>query len=330
MQRTFFMMNNSNTWALVLAAGEGSRLRSLTTTPGGLSVPKQFCSLVGGPSLLQEALHRAEAVAPRQRICTVVAAQHRRWWEGPLWSLPDANIIVQPENCGTANGILLPLLHIIERDPDARVVLLPSDHHVRDEAVLARALRQATSLVSGHSEHILMLGVEPEELDPELGYILPSYSDRRGAFHIAQFVEKPSITLARQLIDRGAMWNVFMLVGAARLFVQLIEQRYPEIVMEMRAVVKRDASYPNDAIAAADLYDRLPDLDFSRHIVEGNEDHFRVLPVAPCGWSDLGTPQRVADTLRRLSDRSAAVETAVAATAYLNLAAQHARLQYAN
>src|SRR5688572_7927177 len=85
-----------STWALVLAAGEGSRLRALTTS-NGVAVPKQFCSLHDGPSLLQEALHRAEAVAPRLRICTIVAAQHRRWWQGPLWSLPSQNIIVQPE-----------------------------------------------------------------------------------------------------------------------------------------------------------------------------------------------------------------------------------------
>jgi mannose-1-phosphate guanylyltransferase len=274
-------------------------------------------------------MHRAEAVAPRQRICTIVAAQHRRWWEGPLWSLPHANIIVQPQNRGTANGILLPLLHILERDPDARVVLLPSDHYVRDETVLSRALRQATSLVGAHVEHILMLGVAPDEVDPELGYILPSYSDKRGALHIAQFVEKPSATLARQLIERGAMWNAFMLVGPARTFVRLMEQRYPEIVMEMRTVVKRDARHPNDAIAAADLYDRLPDLDFSRHVVEGNEAHFRMLPVAPCGWSDLGTPQRVADTLRRVPDDIRPAIPVMAASAYLNLAAQHARSQFA-
>jgi mannose-1-phosphate guanylyltransferase len=102
-------------WALVLAAGEGSRLRALTTT-NGVAVPKQFCSLQGGPSLLQEALHRAEAVAPRTRICTIVAEQHRRWWQGPLWALPSQNIIVQPENRGTAAGLLLPLLHIEARD----------------------------------------------------------------------------------------------------------------------------------------------------------------------------------------------------------------------
>src|SRR5262249_40118573 len=57
-----------STWALVLAAGEGSRLRALTTHRG-VAVPKQFCSLVGGPSLLEEAVLRAEAIVPRQRVC---------------------------------------------------------------------------------------------------------------------------------------------------------------------------------------------------------------------------------------------------------------------
>jgi len=79
-------MSGANVWALILAAGEGSRLRGLTTTPGGLSVPKQFCSLQGGPSLLEETLWRAESVTQRRRMVTVVAAQHRRWWEAPLWS----------------------------------------------------------------------------------------------------------------------------------------------------------------------------------------------------------------------------------------------------
>ena len=134
----------NNTWALVLAAGEGSRLRALTTHRG-VAVPKQFCSLVGGPSLLEEAILRAEAIVPRQRVCTVVAEQHRVWWEEALRFMPRRNVIVQPQNRGTAVGLLLPLLHIAQRDPQARVVILPSDHYVRDEAVLARSLRQAAS-----------------------------------------------------------------------------------------------------------------------------------------------------------------------------------------
>src|SRR5512147_1706981 len=133
------MTDSGHTWAIVLAAGDGSRLRSLTTTAVGVAVPKQFCSLRGGPSLLHDAVRRAESIAPAERICTIVAKQHSRWWEDVLKLLPERNVIVQPDNRGTGVGILLPLLRIMMRDPDARVVLLPSDHHVRDEAVLALA-----------------------------------------------------------------------------------------------------------------------------------------------------------------------------------------------
>ena len=317
-------MTTNNTWALVLAAGSGNRLRTLTTTPSGLAVPKQFCSLQGGPSLLQEALHRAEAVSPRSRICAVVSAQHRRWWEGPLWSLPASNVIVQPENRGTANGILLPLLHIAARDPEARVVLLPSDHHVADEAVLARALRQAASQAARRPDEIFLLGVEPDEADPELGYIVPSLSDLRGAFHVDQFAEKPSYTLAQQLIERGALWNVFIIAASVRALLRVFERRFPEIVMEMRGVVQRDLQRIDNDIATADLYDRLPDLDFSRHVLEGQESVLRMVPVPQCGWSDLGTPKRVAETLRRLPPQRMAASLALTASAFINLAAQQA------
>lgn len=315
-----------STWALVLAAGEGSRLRSLTTT-NGVAVPKQFCSLQGGPSLLQEALHRAEAVAPRSRICTIVAEQHRRWWQGPLWSLPAQNIIVQPENRGTAAGLLLPLLHIEARDPKARVVVLPSDHYVRDEATLARSLRQVTTKIASDRNEIFLLGIGPDEADPELGYILPGTGDGANGFRVTQFIEKPPMTLARSLIERGGLWNAFILAASARAFIQLFEQRYPGIVADLRAAVRHDSVDPQIPLVTTHVYDRLPELDFSRHVLEGAEHSLRVLPVPACGWSDLGTPKRVAEALRRLDNEERS--TSLDPTAYLSLAAQHARLQMA-
>jgi mannose-1-phosphate guanylyltransferase len=314
-------------WALVLAAGEGSRLRALTTR-NGVAIPKQFCSLHEGPSLLQEALHRAEAVAPRSRICTIVAEHHRRWWEGPLWSLPSQNVIVQPENRGTAAGLLLPLLHIEARDPQARVVVLPSDHYVSDEPTLARSLRNATTRIRGERDDIHLLGIGPDEADPELGYILPSIGDGSQGFRVAQFIEKPPMTLARALIERGGLWNAFILAAPVRALVRLFEQRYPDIVAEMRRVVAQDRVDPQIPLAATELYGRLPELDFSRHVLEGAEDSLRVLPVPPCGWSDLGTPKRVAEALRRLENDERS-RSNLNPTAYLSLAAQHARLQMA-
>ena len=315
----------NNTWALVLAAGEGSRLRALTTHRG-VAVPKQFCSLVGGPSLIEEAILRAGAIVPRQRVCTIVAEQHRAWWEASLRFMPRRNVIVQPQNRGTAVGLLLPLLHIAERDPQARVVILPSDHYVRDEAVLARSLRQATSRLTFDTQNLWLLGISPEEADPELGYIVPGNRDEAGALRVAQFVEKPPVTLARLMIERGGLWNAFILAGAVQAILRLFYLRYPQLLNEMRAAVQLDASSPDEAVAATDLYPRLPELDFSRHVLQGSETTLRVLPVPACGWSDLGTPRRVSEALRRLSPKGTANEETAST---LNLASQHARLQLA-
>lgn len=316
-------------WALILAAGEGSRLRTLTTTRAGVAVPKQFCSLRGGPSLLQEALQRAAAIASRGRICTIVAAQHRHWWQRPLESLSAANVIVQPKNRGTALGLLLPIANIAERDPDARIVVLPSDHHVRDEATLASALRLTTGRLRDDTDNLYLLGMDPDEPDTELGYVVPGERDSRGDFRVDRFVEKPPPSLARALIQHGGLWNTFILAGAASAFIDLFNRRYPDIVTQMREAVRRDLAEPGDAIAATELYGRLPDLDFSHHVLEDTEAPLRLIAVPACGWSDLGTPRRVAEALRRLDREQRASQPTLASTAYLNLAAQHARLRVA-
>jgi mannose-1-phosphate guanylyltransferase len=140
-------MNTQNTWAVVLAAGEGARLSSLTADRSGIAVPKQYCSLLGGATLLEDALHRAAQVVPAERVTAIVAESHRRWWTGLCASMGD-RLIVQPANRGTGHGILLALLHVLERDPEARILFLPSDHYVRDEQALADAMSGAIAMNS--------------------------------------------------------------------------------------------------------------------------------------------------------------------------------------
>jgi len=320
------MVDESNAWAVILAAGEGTRLQALTTLPSGIAIPKQFCSLYEGPSLLEEALRRGESVADRSHICAVVAEQHRCWWEGALGSLPDSNVIVQPQNRGTANGILLPLMRILRRDPSARIVLLPSDHHVLHEVVLAASLREALELLDSRSEETLLLGIQPGEVDPDLGYILPGGTDGRGALTVARFIEKPSHAVAGELIRAGGLWNAFIVVTTAGALLELFRQRIPEVVEAMRAALRRDDAQGFGVAAVTELYPRLPTLDFSRDIVAGQESKLRVLPVRPCGWSDLGTPKRVAEVLHRVRAK-AGCPGRPAGPGHVSLAAQHERLQ---
>jgi mannose-1-phosphate guanylyltransferase len=321
--------NHRHTWAVVLAAGEGSRLSSLTTDATGQSVPKQFCSLNGGPSLLQEATCRAQRLVPRERIVTVVARQHRRFWQGALQDAPAHNTVVQPRNRGTANGILLPLLIILRRDPLARIVFLPSDHFVRDEATLAAALAEAVGQVRRHPGELVLLGIAPEEADPELGYIVPRRDARGGPVAVERFVEKPDLSVARALIDAGGVWNSFIFAVDANALLRIFRRRHPVIVDDMETALARDDGA--DSGALGELYDRLREVDFSRHVLQGAERELRVLGVPPCGWSDLGTPRRVAAAIGRLPMRNVGriAPQAVPQGAWINLAAAHARLQLA-
>jgi len=200
---------------------------------------------------------------------------------------------------------------------------------VRDEAVLAHALRRVTTLASQQPESIFLLGIEPDEPDTELGYIVPTGDTNHVASGVSQFVEKPSLKQARALLDRGALWNVFIVAATASALLGLYESRFDETVMAMRAVVEHDYDSTLDAVAATDLYQRLTNVDFSRNVLEGQESMLRVLSVPYCGWTDLGTPQRVAETLQRLP-RDLHTNSHPQHHSYLNLAAQHMRLQFSN
>ncbi|MEO7206858.1 MAG: sugar phosphate nucleotidyltransferase [Steroidobacteraceae bacterium] len=318
------------TWALVLAGGDGTRLAALTRDGFGNQVPKQFCSLSGGQALVHDAVQRARYVAPRERTCVIVAEQHQRYWKRQLWALGTRNVIKQPRNCGTAIGILLAVLHIVRRDPMARIVFLPADHHVRDEAALGLSLREAVTLVTDAYNDLILVGIEPEGADSDLGYIVPGASREDGARGIARFVEKPDSELARKLLASGAVWNSFIFAGAAATLLDLLRESIPRIVDDVSSALAGDARH-TDGLALHNLYAKLPSVDFSRSVLEGAESRLRLLTVPACGWTDLGTPSRVAAALHKLNSGSTATSRPrnIAVPGFLSLAEQTSRFMLA-
>jgi hypothetical protein len=117
-------------------------------------------------------------------------------------------------------------------------------------------------------------------------------------------------------------------VTRAQALLELFTLRMPQAVNDMRAVVLHDAMHPDQPIAANRLYRTLPNVDFSRHVIQGYEGSLRVLAVPACGWSDLGTPSRVARTLQGMPPHhSVDIGTLLPLHGHLSLARQHALLQ---
>lgn len=313
--------DGASTWAVVLAGGDGKRLQSMTRNAHGIAVPKQYCSLLGGPCLLEGALRRALEVAPAHRVGMVVAAQHREWWEGLQTELPPENLIVQPHNRGTAHGILLPLLEILARDRDARVVLLPADQFVDDEAILAVALRRAANLARDNDRAIYLLGIEPDAPDTEYGYIVPAEPPSTDQpSQVLEFVENPSHARAKALIAQGAVWNAFIMAASAWAFLRLFAGSFSSTIVALSQIAERRIHLHGKAFDR--LYEQLPTVDFSKDVLPGHEEVFQVLPVSPCGWNDLGTPHRIARTLQHLRDDWSVSHLPLRKSTYLSLAEQ--------
>ena len=291
------------TWGLVLAAGDGTRLRGVTSTHEGEHVPKQYWSLKGGETLFQETLKRGAAVADPDSLCAVVAREHGRWWKPEVAGLRPDNVFSQPMNHGTAIGILMPLLQIAERDPEARVVILPADHFIADEAVLGAGLRRALSLVESGVHRTLLLGVEPTSRDHELGLLLTSGQDEGNGALLKRMVEKPPWEVAERLFSQRALWNMFIVVSDIGALLHLIRHRHPVAVEMLEFALRNDRENASSPLTLDAVYRLLPSVDFSADVIAGQESRVGVVQVPPCGWTDLGTQERVVSVLRQPGNR---------------------------
>ena len=245
--------------------------------------------------MLRWTLERAGRLVAPKRVVTIVASQHRPWWMDALSDQPAENVVVQPSDRGTATGVLLPLLHVYLADRRAIVALLPCDQYVEDEARLRGTFDLAFALAE-ESRRIVLLGVTAERADPNLGWILADGPEQNGARRVASFFEKPGPTLARFLYRRNAAWSSFMLVTRADVLLSVYERLVPRLLALLARAV-RDGEPDSDTLDS--IYAALPYYDFSRDLLQGAAQQLRLLMIPPCGWTDLGTPARVAQWMEK-------------------------------
>ena len=283
-------------WIIVLAGGDGTRLASLTAALHGRPLPKQFATLAGDHSLLQQTLLRARTLAPWERIVVVATAGHAVLAREQAAALGPAVVLVQPANLGTGPGLLLPLAHIRAVDGDARVLVLPSDHHVAQPAAFQRAL---ADLGGGDlAGSLVLLGVQPDAPEPDYGWIIPGRRLTTGPprlLRVVRFSEKPAAPLAAELMQQGGLWNSFVLAADLQAFWAMVERRLPEQTRRF-AALDADLTSLRGRRALAQVYPGLPPADFSRSVLAATDD-LAVATAPSCGWSDWGTPGRVFESL---------------------------------
>src|SRR5690606_9545015 len=152
------------------------------------------------------------------------------------------------------------------------------DHYVRGERVLAASLKQALAQTRTRDE-IILLGMEPEEADPELGYIVTDGERSGDVRAVAQFVEKPIASRAGALIQRGGLWNTFIFAAAGAALLAAFEARCPETVAALRGIIEQSSDREVRDRRIAGLYEALPQLDFSRDILQRDSSRLGVLAV---------------------------------------------------
>lgn len=287
---------------MILAGGEGKRLRSLTLRISGRAIPKQFCPIMGEHSLLQRTRIRVANLIPSRRTMVSVVLAHRSLYSRMLADLPQANIAVQPSNRGTACAILFSLLRLQQLAPDATVAIFPSDHFVSDDRVFMHHVDLAFRAATALPYVTLLLGITPDRADSTYGWIEPAEPlafDQVPVFRVRRFWEKPSPDLAHQLLGRGCLWNSFVIVAQIRALFALMMSAVPTICSAFSGIRPVFGTVFEEETVER-LYADLPSADFSHDALERSPDYLAVLPVSGIEWSDLGEPKRVLEVVARI------------------------------
>jgi len=300
-------------WAIVLAGGEGTRMKRFVTSQFGTARPKQYCVFTGTRSMLQHGLDRISRVVDSDRIVTVIGKGHWRYLlESSVGRLP-GRIIEQPDSRGTAGALFSALSCILAIDPDAIVLVTPSDHFVYPETDFVDQLGLMLRAANEFPDRLVLLGAKGESPGTDYGWIEPGPRVKPGLHRVLGFREKPSAPEAKSFLDRGFLLNTMLLASKAsalwcvgKALLPAFTERFGAVVDTLRAAYRGNTAYkaPAHGIAWPQVYADIASADLSRDMLQGAAGQALVLQMDPkLRWSDWGRPERVLESLLQLRKR---------------------------
>ncbi len=274
--------NIKNNYVVIMAGGVGSRFWPYSRK----NFPKQFHDVLGiGQSLLQLTAQRFDSICLPENIYVVTNSQYKSLVKEQLPYLSDDQILLEPEGRNTAPCIAYASYKIHQKNPDASIVICPSDHIILKENTFKEKIETAIT-VANEGGNLVTLGITPTRPDTGYGYIQFEKSDLKSK-EVKRFAEKPSLEIAKVFVSNGDyVWNAGIFVWKSSTIITAFNQYLPqigEVFEEAKEVfyTKKEQEYINSNFSRCD------EISIDYGIMEKAKNVYVIL--SDIGWSDLGT-----------------------------------------
>lgn len=275
---------NKNYYAIIMAGGIGSRFWPISRT----SHPKQFIDILGtGKTLIQHTYDRFLKICPPENIYIVTNESYLELVKTQLPSIAYEQILTEPVMRNTAPCVAYGCYKIESLNPDAVIVVAPSDHLIMDEAAFVESINKSMETALAE-DCLITLGIKPSRPDTGYGYIQFTNQLLNNDFHkVKTFTEKPTLDIAKTFIQSGDfLWNAGIFVWSAKAIVNAFGRYLPDmhdIFADARSVYNSE----NERSYVGTAYQQCTNISIDYGIMEKAENVY-VLP-SEFGWSDLGT-----------------------------------------
>ena len=274
-----------NKYAIIMAGGIGSRFWPMSRTQH----PKQFIDILGaGKTLIQQTFDRLSKVCPIQNIYIVTNDIYKDTVLEQL-SISSEQVLCEPARRNTAPCIAYAAFKIHQKNPDALMVVAPSDHLILQEDEFVKCIEIALE-AANQNDALITLGIQPSRPDTGYGYIQyteETIETNQAINKVKTFTEKPDLELAKQFIESGDfLWNAGIFVWSSASIIKSFQKDLKDIY-DPFMVAKHLLNSPEEEVFINKTYPTLPNISIDFGIMEKAENVY-VLPT-DFGWSDLGT-----------------------------------------
>jgi len=279
-------LQNKHIYAVIMAGGAGTRFWPLSREKS----PKQVLSITSDISLLSETIGRISGLVPIENILIVTSRKQVDVIRPQINGIEESNIIIEPTPRNTSPCIGLAAIHIMRRDPNGIMLVLPSDHLIKDNSAFLKKVQTGLDLVNDN-DSLVTMGIKPTRAETGYGYIQFENNGSelpKGVYTVITFAEKPNKATAKRFVESGDFyWNSGIFMWSAQRILSEIEEHIPE-QYEHLVLIDQGFDLDNFEDHITNHYNRIKPISIDYGIMEVTASPIFMIS-ADFGWSDIGS-----------------------------------------